>query len=67
METTLLTAMAAWQCSRPSEAMLAVYASDPELAAMRLDFTDLVRRATAVIASGLLPRRGAQTDVGPAC
>lgn len=67
VETTLLTAMAAWQCSRPSDAMLAVYASDPELAAMRVDFTDLVRRATSVTASGLLARRGAQTGPGPAC
>ncbi|MGW1814552.1 TetR family transcriptional regulator [Streptomyces sp. NPDC002125] len=55
-EATLLTAMAAWQCSRPSPAMLAAYASDPELAAMRLDFADAVRRATAVTASGLLAR-----------
>ncbi|MFH8801038.1 hypothetical protein ACH4F6_15795 [Streptomyces sp. NPDC017936] len=53
-------AMTAWQCSRPAEAMLAVYASDPALAAMRLDFTDLVRRTTAVTASGLPARRGDQ-------
>lgn len=64
-ETTLLTAVAAWQSSCPSEAMLAVYASDPELAAMRLDFTDLVRRVAAVTASGLLARRQAQTDASP--
>ncbi|MGW3984153.1 TetR family transcriptional regulator [Streptomyces mirabilis] len=56
-ETTLLMAMTAWQCSRPSPEMLAAYASDPELAAMRLDFTDLVRRTTAVTASGLLARQ----------
>ncbi|MCX5412936.1 TetR/AcrR family transcriptional regulator [Streptomyces sp. NBC_00059] len=55
--TTLLMAMSAWQCSRPSPAMLAAYASDPELAAMRLEFTDAVRRATAVTASGLLARQ----------
>ncbi|MET7510798.1 hypothetical protein [Streptomyces albidoflavus] len=61
VETTLLTAMAAWQCSRPSEEMPAVYASDPELAAMRLDFTDLVRRTTAVSASGLPARQGRGT------
>ncbi|MFF0291182.1 TetR/AcrR family transcriptional regulator [Streptomyces sp. NPDC005262] len=60
VESTLLMAMTAWQCSRPPEAMLAVYASDPALAAMRLDFTDLVRRTTAVTASGLLVRRGSQ-------
>ncbi|MEU6128150.1 TetR family transcriptional regulator [Saccharopolyspora sp. NPDC047091] len=57
VETTLLMAMTAWQCSRPSPEMLAAYASDPELAAMRLDFTDLVRRTAQVTASGLLARR----------
>ncbi|QEV65229.1 TetR/AcrR family transcriptional regulator [Streptomyces spectabilis] len=66
VETTLLMAMTAWQCSRPSEAMLAVYASDPELASMRLDFTDLVRRTTAVTASGLLARHEAPNNAVPA-
>ncbi|MFF1595716.1 hypothetical protein ACFVY0_48130 [Streptomyces sp. NPDC058286] len=56
-ETTLLMAMTAWPCSRPSPAMLAAYASDPALAAMRMDFTDVVRRTTAVAASGLLARQ----------
>ncbi|MFD7713414.1 TetR family transcriptional regulator [Streptomyces sp. NPDC059785] len=65
VESTLLMAMSAWQCSRPSEAMLAVYASDPALAAMRLDFTDLVRRTAAVTASGLLVRQGDQADAAP--
>lgn len=67
VETSLLMAMSAWQCSRPSDAMLAVYASDPELAAMRVDFTDLVRRATAVATTGLLARRQQSADAGPAC
>ena len=67
VETTLLMAMSAWQCSRPSDAMLAVYASDPELAAMRLDFTDLVRRATAVTATGLLARRQQSASAGTTC
>lgn len=66
VETTLLMAMSAWQCSRPSDAMLAVYASDPELASMRLDFTDLVRRATAVAATGLLARRQQSAGADPA-
>jgi AcrR family transcriptional regulator len=66
VETTLLMAVTAWQCSRPSEAMLAAYASDPELAAMRPDFTILVRRTTAVTASGLLARREAQISASPA-
>ncbi|CAL9332642.1 hypothetical protein [Streptomyces sp. Tu 3180] len=65
VESTLLMTMTAWQCSRPSEAMPAVYASDPTLAAMRLDFTDLVRRTTAVTASGLLVRQTEQTSAGP--
>ncbi|MFI5664474.1 TetR/AcrR family transcriptional regulator [Streptomyces sp. NPDC051684] len=66
VESTLLMAMSAWPCSRPSDAMLAAYASDPELAAMRLDFTDVVRRTTAITASGLLARRGERSDTGPA-
>jgi AcrR family transcriptional regulator len=57
VETTLLMAMSAWPCSRPSEAMLAAYDSDPALAAMRMNFTDLVRRKAAVTSSGLLARR----------
>ncbi|MGW7689860.1 hypothetical protein ACWGMA_13455 [Streptomyces asiaticus] len=65
VESTLLMAMTVWQCSRPSEAMLAAYASDPALAAMRLDFADLVRRITAVTASGLLARQEEQIGAGP--
>ncbi|MGW5002723.1 TetR family transcriptional regulator [Streptomyces hydrogenans] len=64
MESTLLMAMTAWQCTRPSDAMLAAYASDPELAAMRLDFTDLVRRTAAVTTSGLLARSATRDDTG---
>lgn len=43
----------------------AVYASEPELAAMRLDFTDLLRRTTAVSASGLPARQGRRTGAAP--
>ncbi|MGW3917752.1 TetR/AcrR family transcriptional regulator, partial [Streptomyces sp. NPDC005070] len=57
VETTLLMAMTAWPCSRPSEAVQNAYASDPALADMRIDFTDLVRRTAAVTASGLLARQ----------
>lgn len=57
VETVLLMAMTAWQCSHPSESMLAAYASDPALAAMRVNFTDLVHRTAAVTASGLLARQ----------
>lgn len=45
MGTTLLTVTAAWRCGHPSEAMLAAHASDPELAAPRVDFADQVRRS----------------------
>ncbi|MFG2951906.1 TetR/AcrR family transcriptional regulator [Streptomyces adustus] len=57
VESTLLTAIAAWPCSRPPQPLLAAYASDPALAAMRINFTDAVRRTTEVTASGLLARR----------
>ncbi|MEU1621064.1 TetR/AcrR family transcriptional regulator [Streptomyces sp. NPDC005722] len=57
VETTLLMAVAAWPCSRPPQALLTAYASEPALAAMRIDFTDAVRRTAEVTASGLLARR----------
>ncbi|MFI6480919.1 TetR/AcrR family transcriptional regulator [Nonomuraea sp. NPDC050663] len=56
VEMALVTAMAAWPCARPAEALRAAYDSDPELAAMRLDFADLMRRTVEVAASGLLAR-----------
>ncbi|VVJ17977.1 Uncharacterised protein [Amycolatopsis camponoti] len=52
---TLVTA-AAWPHSRPSEAMKAAYERDPAVAAMRVDFTELVGRTLAVTISGLLAR-----------
>ncbi|GAA2687873.1 MULTISPECIES: hypothetical protein [Actinosynnema] len=51
---TLFTAIAAWPCEHPAESMLAAYASDPVLAAMRPDFTTQVRRTTQLTAYGLL-------------
>ncbi|WP_155350117.1 TetR/AcrR family transcriptional regulator [Acrocarpospora pleiomorpha] len=54
--TTLITA-AAWPYSQPPEAMLAAYAADPAVAALRVDFTDLLRQTLAVTISGLLARR----------
>ncbi|GAA1589783.1 TetR/AcrR family transcriptional regulator [Actinoplanes couchii] len=54
---TTLIAGAAWPYSQPPEAMLAAYAADPSLAAMRTDFTDLLRQALAVTISGLLARQ----------
>ncbi|MFF7214755.1 TetR/AcrR family transcriptional regulator [Streptomyces sp. NPDC008238] len=57
VETTLLMAVAAWPCSRPPQALLTAYASDPAPAAMHIDFTDAVRRTAEVTASGVLARR----------
>ncbi|MEU8149544.1 TetR family transcriptional regulator [Nonomuraea sp. NPDC048901] len=51
-----LTVSAAWPYSQPTEALLAAYASDPALAPMQADFTDLVRQALEVTISGLLAR-----------
>ncbi|GAA3136490.1 TetR family transcriptional regulator [Streptomyces rectiviolaceus] len=45
-----------WTHSQPSAAMLAAYEADPELAALRLDFTAVVREALEVLLSGLLAR-----------
>ncbi|MEV6240692.1 TetR family transcriptional regulator [Lentzea sp. NPDC051838] len=56
VQTVMLTAIAAWPCSRPPEAILSAFAADPELAALRIDFTDSVRRAAEVTVSGLLAR-----------
>jgi AcrR family transcriptional regulator len=61
---TLITA-AAWPYSQPPEAMLAAYAADPTVAAMRIDFTDLLRQTLAVTISGLLARQ-ADRPVGAA-
>ena len=58
----LITA-AAWPYSQPPEALLAAYAADPSVAAMRVDFTDLLRQTLAVAVSGLLAR-GENKPVG---
>ena len=57
MEAALLMATAVWPCNQPSEAMLAAYASDPALAAMRLDFIEVMRRTVEVTVSGILARQ----------
>jgi AcrR family transcriptional regulator len=57
VETMLLMAVAAWPCSRPPQALLAAYASDPSLVVLRVDFTNTVRRAGEVAAAGLLARQ----------
>jgi Tetracyclin repressor-like, C-terminal domain len=47
---------ALWPHTQPSAAMLAAYAADPELAALRLDFTATVREFLQVMIAGLLAR-----------
>jgi hypothetical protein len=47
---------AVWTYSHPAAAMLAAYESDPELAAMRLDFTTTLRQVLEVLLAGLLAR-----------
>jgi AcrR family transcriptional regulator len=49
---------AVWTHTRPSPAMLAAYAADPALAAMRLDFTATLREVFEVLIAGLLARGG---------
>ncbi|HEX8865387.1 MAG TPA: TetR family transcriptional regulator [Lentzea sp.] len=57
VQTVMLTAIAAWPSSRPPQPILDAFAADPALAALRIDFTDSVRRAAEVTVSGLLARR----------
>ncbi|MEU8788439.1 TetR family transcriptional regulator [Streptomyces sp. NPDC048643] len=53
---TIMVAGAAWTHSQPSAAMLAAYEADPRLAALRLDFTEVLREMLAVVVAGLLAR-----------
>jgi AcrR family transcriptional regulator len=53
---TVMTAAALWPHTQPSAAMLAAYAADPALAAMRLDFTATLREVLEVLIAGLLAR-----------
>ncbi len=52
---TLMTG-ALWPHTQPSAAMLAAYAADPALAALRLDFTATLRELLQVTIAGLLAR-----------
>jgi AcrR family transcriptional regulator len=52
---TMMTG-ALWPHTQPSAAMLAAYAADPALAAMRLDFSATVRELLQVMIAGLLAR-----------
>ena len=53
---TSLTAGALWAYSRPSPAVLAVYAAEPELAAFRIDFAETLAEVLALLATGLVTR-----------
>lgn len=55
---TVMTTGALWPHTQPSAAMLAAYEADPELAAMRLDFTATLREVLEVMSAGLLARGG---------
>jgi AcrR family transcriptional regulator len=55
----MLMSSALWPHTQPSEAMLAAYAADPELAAMRLDFGTVLREAVEIQIAGLLARSSA--------
>jgi AcrR family transcriptional regulator len=55
---TIMTTGALWPHAQPSAAMLAAYAADPELAAMRLDFTATIGEMLEVMSAGLLARKG---------
>lgn len=55
---TIMITGALWPHTQPSAAMLAAYEADPELAAMRLDFTATIREVVEVMSAGLLARDG---------
>jgi AcrR family transcriptional regulator len=54
----VIIAGALWPHTRPSAAMLAAYEADPELAALRLDFTATLGEMLEVMSAGLLTRGG---------
>jgi len=54
----VVTIGALWSHCQPSPSMLAAYRSDPALAALRLEFTDAVEEALAVLLAGALARAG---------
>jgi AcrR family transcriptional regulator len=55
---TIMTTAGLWPHTQPSAAMLAAYEADPELAAMRLDFTATMREVLEIMSAGLLARSG---------
>ncbi|WP_329457100.1 TetR/AcrR family transcriptional regulator [Streptomyces sp. NBC_01497] len=57
----LLVAAALWTHAHPSDAVLAVYESEPELAVMRVAFRPAVEEFVGVLVSGILARSGEGT------
>lgn len=55
---TLMSAGSIWASTCPSDAMLIAYDAHPELAALRLDFADTLRRLLEVLISGMIARTG---------
>lgn len=53
---TVVLVGALWSATCSSESMLAAYAADPALAAMRMDFATALEEAVAVLISGALAR-----------
>lgn len=53
---TLMSAGTIWASACPSDAMLIAYDAHPELAALRLDFADTLRRLLEVLISGMIAR-----------
>ena len=53
---TVMVTGAVWTHAKPSAAMLTAYESDPDLAALRLDFLATLREVLEVLISGLLAR-----------
>ncbi|WNI20481.1 TetR family transcriptional regulator [Streptomyces sp. ITFR-16] len=54
--SVIMAAGAVWTHARPSEAMLAAYAADPGLAALRMDFAPALRELLATLTAGTLAR-----------
>ena len=54
--TMILGVAALWTACRPSPSMLAAYDTDPELAALRMDFTTALTDVIATVIAGKLAR-----------
>jgi AcrR family transcriptional regulator len=54
---TIILLGALWTHAHPTDAVLRAYEAEPELADMRVDFTDTLADMAAVVLAGLLSRR----------